>query len=43
MTEDEALTALAADGKLIKRPLVLGDGFVLIGFKEDDWREALGL
>lgn len=43
MTEEEALAALASDGKLIKRPLVLGDGFVLIGFREDDWREALGV
>jgi len=43
MSDDEALTALAADGKLIKRPLVLGDGFVLVGFREDDWREALGI
>lgn len=43
MTEDEALAALAADGKLIKRPLVLGDGFVLVGFREDEWREALGI
>jgi hypothetical protein len=30
-----------AHGKLIKRPLVLGDGFALIGFREDEWREAL--
>lgn len=34
MTEDQALAALAADGKLIKRPLVLGDGFALVGFQE---------
>ncbi len=43
MTDDEALTALAEDGKLIKRPLVLGDGFALVGFQEDQWREALGI
>ena len=42
MSHDQALSALAADGKLIKRPLVLGDGFALIGFREDEWREALG-
>ena len=41
MSDEEALSALAADGKLIKRPLVLGDGFALIGFREDEWREAL--
>ena len=43
MSDDQALSALAADGKLIKRPLVLGDGFALIGFREDEWREALGV
>jgi len=43
MSQDEALRALAADGKLIKRPLVLGDGFALVGFREDEWRDALGL
>ena len=32
MSERDALDALAADGKLIKRPLVLGKGFVLVGF-----------
>jgi arsenate reductase (glutaredoxin) len=34
MTESQALDALAADGKLIKRPLVLGDGYALVGFDE---------
>lgn len=43
MTEAQALAALAADGKLIKRPLLIGDGFALVGFREDAWREALGL
>ena len=43
MSEDQALSALAADGKLIKRPLVIADDFVLVGFREDEWREALGL
>lgn len=43
MTEDEALSALAADGKLIKRPLVLGpDGLVLVGFREEDYVAAFG-
>ena len=41
MTEDEALEALAADGKLIKRPLVLGKDVALVGFKEADWEAAL--
>ena len=41
MTEDEQLRLLATDGMLVKRPLVIGDGFVLTGFKEDEWREKL--
>ena len=43
MSEDQALSALAADGKLIKRPLVLGDAFTLVGFREDHWRETWNL
>jgi arsenate reductase len=43
MTDAQALAALAADGKLIKRPLVVEDDFVLVGFREDEWRDALGL
>jgi arsenate reductase (glutaredoxin) len=42
MTEDQALAALAADGKLIKRPLVLGDGFALVGFREDEYAARFG-
>ncbi|PRP93689.1 Spx/MgsR family RNA polymerase-binding regulatory protein [Enhygromyxa salina] len=37
----DALAALAADGKLIKRPLVVGEDFALIGFRPDDWAETL--
>ena len=37
MTEDEMLTLLASDGMLVKRPLLIGDDFVLVGFKEDEW------
>lgn len=37
LTTDEVLAALAADGKLIKRPLVDGDGFVLVGFQPEAW------
>jgi arsenate reductase len=39
MSEAEALDALAHDGKLVKRPLVLGDGFALVGFDEGAYRE----
>lgn len=38
LSEGEAIEALAADGKLIKRPLVLGDDFALIGFDEAAYR-----
>lgn len=43
MSKEEAIDALAADGKLIKRPLVITDGAarVLVGFKEAEWAEAL--
>jgi arsenate reductase len=41
MSDADALGALAEDGKLIKRPLVFGDGFVLVGFREADYRAAL--
>ena len=37
MSEDEQLALLATDGMLVKRPLVVGDGFVLTGFKEEEW------
>lgn len=40
MTDAQALGALAKDGKLIKRPLALGDGFTLVGFDEDAWSAA---
>jgi arsenate reductase len=39
MTESQAFDALAADGKLIKRPLVVGPGFALVGFDEQAYRE----
>ena len=41
MSEDEQLALLATDGMLVKRPLVVGDGFVLTGFKEAEWAAAL--
>ena len=37
MTEDEMLNLLASDGMLVKRPLLVGDDFVFVGFKEDEW------
>ena len=41
MSEEEQLRLLATDGKLVKRPLVVGDGFVLTGFKEAEWEEKM--
>ena len=42
MSDAEVIAALAADGKLIKRPLVVGEGVALVGFREEAWAEALG-
>ena len=42
MSEEEQIALLATDGMLVKRPLVIGDSFVLTGFKEKDWQEKLG-
>ena len=39
MTEDEMLKLLATDGMLVKRPLLIGDDFVLVGFKEAEWEK----
>ena len=41
MTEDEQLRRLATDGMLVKRPLVIGDDFVLTGFREKEWEEKM--
>lgn len=41
MTETEMLELLAADGMLVKRPLAIGDDFVLVGFREADWEKQL--
>lgn len=41
MKEAEAFAALAADGKLIKRPLVMGEDFALVGFDEANWSSKL--
>ena len=39
MTDDEMLKLLATDGMLVKRPLLIGDDFVLVGFKESELSE----
>ena len=42
MTEEEQLALLAGDGMLIKRPLLVGDDFVLTGFRQGEWEARLG-
>lgn len=41
MTEEEQLRLLATDGMLVKRPLVVGEDFVLTGFREKEWEEKI--
>jgi arsenate reductase len=43
MSEEEQYSLLASDGMLVKRPILIGDSFVLVGFKEADWKAALGI
>jgi arsenate reductase len=43
MDDEQALAALAADGRLIKRPfLIAADGRILTGFREEEWSQLLG-
>ena len=41
MTEDEMYALLATNGMLVKRPMFIGDDFVLVGFKETEWEKTL--
>ncbi|MEG0156201.1 MAG: ArsC/Spx/MgsR family protein, partial [Anaerovoracaceae bacterium] len=41
LSEAEQFALLATDGMLVKRPLLVGEDFVLIGFKEKEWEEYL--
>lgn len=41
MSEDEMLRLLASDGMLVKRPLLISDGFVLVGFKQPEWESKI--
>ena len=41
MSEEEQLQLLATNGMLVKRPLVVGEDFVLTGFREKEWEEKL--
>ena len=42
MSEDEQFALLVSDGMLIKRPILVGDDFVLVGFRETEWGAVLG-
>lgn len=39
MTEEEQLALLASDGMLVKRPIIVTDSTVLVGFKESEWEK----
>lgn len=39
--EDECLELLSSDGMLVKRPIIVGESFVLVGFREAEWEERL--
>ena len=41
MSDAEMLALLASNGMLVKRPQLIGEDFVLVGFREDEWRAAL--
>ncbi len=41
MSEEEQLALLATDGMLVKRPIVVDEGRVLVGFRQAEWEEAL--
>lgn len=39
--EEEQLSLLASDGMLVKRPILVGEDFVLVGFRQKEWEERL--
>ena len=41
MSEEEQYKLLATDGMLVKRPILVGDKYVLVGFKEKEWLDIL--
>ena len=41
MSEEEQLKLLASDGMLVKRPVLVKEGLVLVGFRQKEWEEAL--
>ena len=43
MSEDAQFALLASDGMLVKRPILVSDKFVLVGFKEEEYKECFGI
>jgi arsenate reductase len=41
MSEEECLRLLSTNGMLVKRPLLIDDRFILVGFKEAEWQKAI--
>ena len=41
MSEDEQMALLSTDGMLVKRPILVGEDFVLTGFRQAEWEEKL--
>lgn len=41
MSDEDKIKLLSTDGKLIKRPLFISDDIILVGFKEDEWKDKL--
>jgi arsenate reductase len=41
MSEEEMLTLLATDGMLVKRPILVSENFILVGFKPEEWSAKL--
>ena len=42
MNDNEKINILSTDGMLVKRPIVVGENHVLVGFKQDEWKNILG-
>lgn len=40
--EEEVIDLLSTNGNLVKRPFLIGDGKLLVGFNEPDWQKILG-
>lgn len=43
LTEEEQFALLASDGMLVKRPILVGEDFVLTGFKESEWEDKINV